>query len=130
MCGKVELLENHSDVGAEKVELSLIAQPRDRVERHIVLRPLPSEEDDRPGLRRGYEVDAAQERALARPRRTDHNEHFAPGDLESDVFEDMRVAQGAALIELVDALEPQDRPAVGCRRRQAEDAVLHSPLGF
>jgi len=60
---------------------------------------------DRSPINRDQSIDAPQHGGLARTRRTDDADDFAPGDVERDSPEHVDACEG-----LVDILERNDRP--------------------
>src|SRR6201996_2366056 len=97
---EVELLEDHPDPLADEVEVpALFAGARARA-----LADVLALEEDLALLRRRQQVDAAQERRLARAARPEDADHFAFGDVEVDAFQHFEVAEA-----LVDALQAHHR---------------------
>src|SRR5262249_4373199 len=97
---EVELLEDHPDPLADEVELpALLARSRARAPADVA-----SLEEDLALLGRLEQVDAAQQRALARAARAEDADHLASGDVEVDAAQDLEVAEA-----LVDAPEAEHR---------------------
>src|SRR6185312_984855 len=89
---EVELLEDHADPLADEVEVpALLAGPRARA-----LADVLALEEDLALLRRRQQVDAAQQRALARAARPEDADHFPFADVEVDAFQHFEVAEAFA----------------------------------
>src|SRR5262245_20373839 len=94
----VELLEHHADAGADAGELALaIAVDGGAVTSAGGLSDLLASDDDAARARILHEVDAAQERALARPAGADQAHGLPAADLEVDAAQYVQVAE--ALVE-------------------------------
>ena len=101
----VEVLEHHADLGPQADQPSAFGPPEPRQPAVLVGgRYSVPVEDDRAGRRRGDEVHAAQQRALARPARTDDAHDLAALDVEVDTVEHLDRAE-----RLGDRAESEER---------------------
>ena len=113
----VEVLEHHADLGAQADQPSALGASEPRQPAMLLRRAvLAAVEDDRSGRRRGDEVDAAQQRALARAARSDDAHDLATLDVEVDAVEHLDRAE-----RLGDRAESEERighhrPMVVCEQ--------------
>ena len=91
---EVEGLEDDADATADPVDV------------HAARGDLLAVHDDAPGLQRLEQVDAAEQRRLARARRADEADDLVLADDEVDALQDLEVAEG-----LRDALDAHDLTA-------------------
>jgi len=71
---QVEVLEHHADFAAVGIDVGLGVGQLQAIDGHMAL------------VEMLQAVEAAQERRFARPRRAEHDHHFALGDLSGDVI--------------------------------------------
>ena len=113
----VEVLEHHADVGTQADQPLALSAPEPRQPAMLLRRVvLVAVEDDRSRRRRGDEIDAAQQRALARAARSDDAHDLAPLDVEVDAVEHLDRAE-----RLGDRAESEERighhrPMVVCEQ--------------